>query len=687
MPDYPILTDYLRRWLAAVPSAGLSISVTDRQRTLYAAGLGYAELASRRPVAADTTFQIGSIGKSMTALAILRLVQAGRLDLNAPVSAHLPWFAMPSRFGPITLRHLLSHTAGLPAGTDFTPAGRYEGFALRDTEAAWEPGSRFHYSNTGYKLLGWLLEDVTGQDYGSVIRQRVLEPLGMNSTEPVITHATRHRMATGYVPLHDDRPYRRNDTLLPASWMEYPVGDGSQASTAGDMARYARLFLNGGRGDVQAVISPALYELMTAPAIAMARGDAYQHDYGYGFGIISHQADGHHFIGHGGSTVGFRAIMLTDQTDGLGVVIMCNGSDVDTYAPARYALQVAAAVRDNQPLPEPPPIPDPTHVADPARYAGDYVHESTGAILSVRAEDGRLQLHGNDAAGVALERISGHVFCAPHDAFDPFPLRFRPAHSHPHSHPTHSQRHSDSHPIHSQRHSHPHSHSDSHPAHSQRHSHPHSHSDSHPAHSQRHSDSHPIHSQRHSHPHSHSDSHPAHSQRHSHPHSHSDSHPAHSQRHSDSDSHPAHSQRHSRLPQRHSRESGNPEPNANTADDESPMVEIHHGPAVYVRRGNTPLSVESPYPPEWAAFPGHYRSHAPYVSNFRVILRRGRLYLAWPNGGGEPLTPHPSDSGPSPRFLVGPPGEPSAEWLRFDPVVGNQALRVIWAGGGSFYRV
>ena len=90
---------------------------------------------------------------------------------------------------------------------------------------------------------------------------------------------------------------------------------------------------------------------------------------------------------------------------------------------------------------------------------------------------------------------------------------------------------------------------------------------------------------------------------------------------------------------------------------------------------------------EWAAFPGHYRSHAPYVSNFRVILRRGRLYLAWPNGGEESLTPHPADGGPSPRFLVGPPGEPAAEWLRFDPVVGSRALRVLWAGGGSFYRV
>lgn len=552
MADYRILTDYLRRWLAAAPSAGLAIAVTDRQQTLYTAGLGYADLASHRPVLADTTFQIGSIGKSMTALAVLQLVESGRLDIDAPFSTHLPWFAIPSRFGPITLRHLLSHTAGLPAGTDFTPATRYEGFTLRETEAAWEPGSRFHYSNTGYKLLGWLLEDITGQDYGSVIRRRVLEPLGMTATEPVITHATRHRMATGYVPLHDDRPYRQSDILIPATWMEYPVGDGSQASTAADMARYVRVWLNGGRGDAGVVASPAMYSMMTTPAISMSRGDAYQHDYGYGFGIISHQADGHHFIGHGGSTVGFRAIMLTDQTDGLGVVIMCNGSDVDTYAPARHALQVVAAIRDQQPAPEPPPIPDPTRVANAQRYAGAYVNERNGSSLFVSVEGDRLLVNRSGGADIVLEHISGNTFCVPHDDFDPFPLRFRA-----------------------------------------------------------------------------------------------------------------------------------PE----DGGDDAPMVEVHHGPAVYVREGSAPLESELPSPPEWVAFPGHYRSHAPYVSNFRVILRRGRLYLAWPNGGEELLTPHPSDSGGSPRFLVGPPGEPTAEWLRFDTVVGSRALRIRWAGGGGFYRV
>ena len=550
--DFAPLVEYLERWLSAAPAAGLSISVTDRRETLFTAGVGYADLAARSPALPETTFQIGSIGKSMTALALLQLAQAGRLDLNAPISAHLPWLALPSRYGPITLRHLLSHTAGLPAGTDFAPAARYEGYALRDTEAAWEPGSRYHYSNTGYKLLGWLLEDVTGLDYGSIIRRRVLEPLGMDSSEPVISHRAWHGMATGYVDLHDDRPRRRNDTLIPAHWSEYAVGDGSQVSTAGDMARFARLWLNEGRGAIGPVISPAMYRLMTTPVIEMPGRWGDQHEYGYGFGVIIHRADGHDFIGHGGSTVGFRSIMMTDQTDGLGVVILCNGAGGDLYAAARYALRVAAAIRDGGTVPEPPALSDPTLVESADRYAGQFVDEASGAALTLTARDGRLLLHHRDRPAITLEHIAGNAFCVPDDEFDPFPLRFR------------------------------------------------------------------------------------------------------------------------------ARED---------AGNDAAMVEINHGPAVYVREGAAPLAAAVPYPPEWDAFPGHYRSHAPYLTSFRIILRRGRLYLAWPNGGEEPLTPRAGHPAASPRFYVGPAGEPSAEWIRFDTVVGNHALRARWAGGGSFYRV
>ncbi len=546
------LTDYLRRWIDAVPAAGVSVCITDAKRTLYTAGLGYADLTSRRPVLLDTRFQIGSIGKSMTALAVLQLVESGRLDLDAPFSAHLPWFAIPSRFGPITLRHMLSHTAGLPSGADFTPAARYEGFALRETEAAWEPGALFHYSNTAYKLLGWMLEDITGQDFGAVMRQRVLEPLGMTSTYPVITHTTHRNSATGYVPLYDDRPYRRGGALIPATWIEYEVGDGSPVSTAEDMARFARLWLNGGRGDVRPLLSPATYALMTTPAISMAQGGNYPPEYNYCMGIMSHRVDGHHFIGHGGSTVGFRSILLTDQTDGLGVVMMCNGSDGNLYPPARYALQFAAAIAGGLPPPEPPALPDPTRVENVGTYAGNYVGEGTGNPLSVMADGDRLLVQRAGAPDILLEHVGRNTFCAPHDDFDPFLLRFR-------------------------------------------------------------------------------------------------------------------------RPQ--------------GADDSAPTVEIHHGADVYVRQGSEPMAGTAGHPAVWAAFPGHYRSHSPYFPSFRVILRRGRLYLAWPHGGEEPLTPDPRDAGPSPRFVIGPPGEPSAEWIRFDPVVGDRALRVIWAGGGRFYRV
>ena len=548
--DFSALTAYLRDWLAAVPSPGLAISVTDRQKTLYSASLGYGDAAARRPARADTTFQIGSIGKSMTALALMQLVQAGRLDLDAPLSTHLPWFAMPSRHGPIALKHMLSHTAGLPAGTDFTPAARYEGYALREAEAAWEPGSRFHYSNTGYKLLGWLLEDVTGLPYGEVIRRRVLEPLGMAATDPALTHSSRRQMATGYVPLHDDRPYRRGDPLVPGDWSEYAVGDGSQASTAEDMARYARLWLNDGRSGIHAIVSPASFARMTAAAIDMRRGGDYQHDYGYGFGVIRHHADGHRFIGHGGGTVGFRSIMLTDQTDGLGVVILCNGVGVDTYPPARYALQVAAALRDKQPMPEPPEVPDPRRIVNADRYAGAYLGTVSGRRLFIQTSGKGLHLDAG-TYGCHLEHIAGDAFCAPHDAFDPFPLRFRSA----------------------------------------------------------------------------------------------------------------------------------------ATDDDGPVFEVHHGPDVYVRAGSEPQDATAPHPQEWSAFPGQYRSHAPYLTTFRVILRRGRLRLAWPHGGEEELVPQNPDGELSGWFKIGPVGEPSAERLRFDTVVGNRALRIRWTGGGDFYRV
>lgn len=562
MSDFAPLDAYLRRWQQSVPIPGLALAVTDRTRTRYAVSIGYANRDARQPVTSATTFQIGSIGKSMTALALMQLVESGRLDLNAPLRTHLPWFAPASKYGPIALKHLLSHTAGLPTGRDFTPAARYESYALRQVAPAWEPGSRFHYSNTGYKLLGCLLEDIARAPYADLLRRRILHPLGIDEpdADPVITHESRQRMAAGYVPLHDDRPYRQGDTLIPTPWMEYGAGDGSVAATAHAMARYARLWLNRGRSGSRALVAPATYDRIIAPAIRMSRGDRYEHDYGYGFGIISHQADGHRYIGHGGSTVGFQAIMLADLTDGLAAVLLCNGGGADTYAPARYALAVVAAIQSAAAVPDPPPLPNPTRIDDAHRYAGVYIDIDTDATasanrLTVQSDGYGLRLCG---VGRPLERIAGNAFSVPDSRWDPFPLRFRAP--------------------------------------------------------------------------------------------------------------------------------------PDTAPDAGPFSQIHHGPMIYLREGiPTPDDLlpdnMPPAPPEWAALPGHYRSHAPYVSNFRILLRRGLLHLAWPNGGEELLTPQSSAGRASDWFAVAPPGQSTPERIRFDPIVGGQALRAQWAGGGDFYRI
>ena len=262
----------IERRMAADNTPGLALALTDRERTLRVATYGFADLAARTPVTPDTLFEIGSIGKSFTSLALMLEHEAGNLDLQAPVARYLPWFAVRSAFPPITVHHLLSHTAGIIAGTDPTPGVAYQVWALRETEAATAPGTSFHYSNVGYKALGLVLERLTGQGYGDAIRSRVLAPLGMTASEPAITNALRPRLAVGYASLYDDRPAHPSHPLVPATWLETESGDGSLASTPEDMAVYLRMLLNRGRGARDRLLSEAGFAAMTQRIIAIEGG-------------------------------------------------------------------------------------------------------------------------------------------------------------------------------------------------------------------------------------------------------------------------------------------------------------------------------------------------------------------------------------------------------------------------------
>ena len=312
---------YVERRISEVNMPGMALAVTDRERLLRVATFGYADLAAGTPVQRGTMFEIGSIGKSFTNVTLMQLRDEGLLDLQAPVSRYLPWFEVQSDYGPITAHHLMTHTSGLVNGTDIGPHGLYESWALRDSHTGAPPGEYFRYSNIGYKTLGFLLEEADGRPYQEAVQSRVLDPLGMRDSHPVIGFETRKRAAVGYRSFYDDRPEHRDHGLVPALWTEYGVGDGSPASTAEDMAIYLRMLMNRGSGPSGRVISEESFRLMTQRAIATQQwGGAY-----YGYGLTLADVDGHEYLGHGGVTPGFVAAMIADLDDGIGVVVLVNG--------------------------------------------------------------------------------------------------------------------------------------------------------------------------------------------------------------------------------------------------------------------------------------------------------------------------------------------------------------------------
>ncbi len=420
MVELTALLPQIDAWIAQVMEAqrlpGLALALTDRERLLHVAAYGWADVAAGKPATPDTLFEIGSISKSFTAIALLQLAEAGQIDLHAPVTRYLPWFHVPSPHEPITLHHLLTHSAGIITGTDFTTEARYEVWALRESMASTPPGSRFHYSNVGYKALGLVLETVLGQSLAQILRQRLLDPLGMAASEPVITHETRRRLAVGYDFFYDDRPAHSSDPLVPATWFETGTADGSIAATAADMAAYLRMLLNRGQGPDGRLLSEASFALLTQQAVVTSdkEGDFY------GYGLFIPTWSGHAPIGHSGGMVGYVAEILGDLVDGLGVVLLVNGR-TETYPLARALLEFVCAAWRGDELPALPPS-DPKHVENGADYAGNY--RGPEGELRLMDEGGRLVLHLADRP-LLLERCGEDCFVVPHADWRLLPLRFR----------------------------------------------------------------------------------------------------------------------------------------------------------------------------------------------------------------------------------------------------------------------
>ncbi len=410
---YSCLDRHIEQRMHAFRTPGMAVALTDRGKLLRVSTYGVTDLEAQTPVAPDTLFEIGSIGKSFTAIAVLQAYQAGLLDLHAPITDYLPWFRVQSQYEPITIHHLLTHSAGIIGGTDFSPDPRSEVWALRKTEAAFPPGERFHYSEVGYKTLGLVLQEVMGQPYGDIVEANILDPLGMTATEPTITHKIRPCLAKGYRHLYDDRPKHISQPLVPAAWIETDSADGCIASTAEDMARYMRGLLNRGQGPNGPILLEASYGLLTQPMIVE------ENNWYYGYGLYVFEDEGFAHIGHGGDMPGYAAYMWLDLDNGLGVVVLMTQPDAPGIP--FVALELLRAVYLNRPLPPTPPLPDFTCVENAADSAGTYRAGDKTITLTV---EGKQLLLKHRSERIVLEGRGDGCFYVNHPDFDRYLLQF-----------------------------------------------------------------------------------------------------------------------------------------------------------------------------------------------------------------------------------------------------------------------
>jgi CubicO group peptidase (beta-lactamase class C family) len=425
---------YAPRAMREQGTPGLSIAITDRSNTLRIITLGYANRETQAPVTAQTTFAIGSITKSMTALALLELHDSGRLDLNAPVTRYLPWFAIESLGGPILVHELLSHTGGVPDDYAEEPGYVYDIWALRTAKTLFAPGTSWSYSNDGYATAGAVLGRIDGRSWPDALRARVLSPIGMTATSPVMTPSTMSDAAVGYQLRDNDRPESLAPALVPSPQFDFVDPAGSVLSTPEDMARYLRFYLNGGKtADGTRLISAATFAAMTSPdtlkngkpagspETELAEAPAFYKRYGYGLSTFNDGGD--RLIGHTGGISGYTACMQANLSRGYGVIAFANLVEAPLHpcAVVLYAMSVLRAQSLGEALPTAPAPPDPARVM----RAGDYDGAYTAAMPPVRvvSRNDRLYLEGSGNE-IALYPRGTDLFWADSPQFSLFLLSF-----------------------------------------------------------------------------------------------------------------------------------------------------------------------------------------------------------------------------------------------------------------------
>ena len=401
-PTDQALDQFIETYMKAMNSPGLTLGTANRAGTVRVASYGFSNPGLKLHVQPDMLFHIGSITKSFVALVLLQLQEEGKLDLHKPVLDYLPWLPIVTPYGPVSVHDLLTHTSGLPNALQLIPsdpATRYR--------QAWKPGERFYYCNLGFDILGNLIARFDGRTWPAALKARILDPLGMKATAPVITNDIRPRTSESWVAYFDDRPYPRFGRLAPAANLQFDDAAGSIASTPADMTLYLQMLLNRGQGAHARIVTADSFALMSKP---WTKAEEFGPNASYGYGIAVETIDGHTILRHTGGMASFMSALYVDLDAGAGAFSSINA--MQGYRPtpvSQYAVQVMGAAAAGKPAPAAPKIEDPAVVMDAAQYEGDYTSPN-GETIAIRG--GNWLTAYVAGKQIKLQRLAGEVFIA-----------------------------------------------------------------------------------------------------------------------------------------------------------------------------------------------------------------------------------------------------------------------------------
>lgn len=377
---------------------GLGIALVDQNGPYWVAGLGEADKTSHKPVNEDTLFRIGSTSKMFVALAVLKLVEEGKLDLNAKLSDLVPelYFENPwEKTNPLLLVHLLEHTTGWNDISFAVYSEQDANISLRDAldfhpqyrKSRWVPGTRFAYNNGGPAVAAYIVQKITGQNYEDYVQAQFFNPLHMSSTTFFESDEFKQRGASLYSFDGKTQPYWHL-ILRPA---------GSMNSSARDMANYLQFLIGRGTFNQQQLISAASFARMETPTTTLGAQAGTNAGYGLHNYVTGYEAKKLAFRGHDGDLAGGHCRLSYIPELGVGYVLLFNEDNMVALDKIPKLIRAFLTKDINKPAATIAPLPEKLHALEGYYISiaprADFAHIFTQIFGVVHITSSDNQLH------------------------------------------------------------------------------------------------------------------------------------------------------------------------------------------------------------------------------------------------------------------------------------------------------